>query len=124
MLSDISQLPLQVGWDHATISDQWTKSERDMSPFQVQAVNSPPSVLDWMEENLAHQSKDLCEPNLNFYAALKPPRNLGLFDITAQVSWNNTDGQNYLMRSDVIIQRCNQEGSETKILVDPGTQSS
>lgn len=33
VLSDISQLPLQVGWDHATISDQWTKSERDMSPF-------------------------------------------------------------------------------------------
>ena len=33
VLSDISQLHLQVGWDDATISDQWTKSERDMSPF-------------------------------------------------------------------------------------------
>lgn len=32
----------------------------------MQAVNSLPSVLDWMEENLAHHSKDLGEPNLKF----------------------------------------------------------
>lgn len=38
---------------------------------------------DWMDENLAFQSKDLYEPNLNFYVTFKPPRNLGLFDITA-----------------------------------------
>lgn len=25
VLSDISQLPIQVGWDHVTIFDQWTK---------------------------------------------------------------------------------------------------
>lgn len=57
-----------------------------MSHSYVGAIIPPPSALfhchgDWVEENFVLQNKDLYEQNLNLH--YKPPRNQGLFDITA-----------------------------------------
>lgn len=91
----IPQLPLQVSWDHVTGSDQWTKSGGDMSHFQVETIVPAPSALlchsDCIQEKFALQSKDLGEPNLSIYVTNL--RNQGLFNITAQVSQSNTEGQ-------------------------------
>lgn len=75
-----SQLPLHVGWDHVTSSDQQTMSRRDTShsyegTIVPSSIYSLPRHSDWIENSLALQNKDLYEQSLNLYH--KPLRNQG-----------------------------------------------